>query len=70
MAMVAHRFDVYLVNLDPDVGSEIRKTRPGVINARHHPIRSASMFIAQDFTKAAHFLIIIDMVMKNVAKPA
>ena len=28
--MVA-RFDVYLVNLDPTVGSEIRKTRPCVI---------------------------------------
>ncbi len=26
--MVVQRFDVYLVNLDPTVGSEIRKTRP------------------------------------------
>lgn len=26
--MVVHRFDVYLVNLDPTVGSEIQKTRP------------------------------------------
>lgn len=26
--MVARRFDVFLVNLDPTVGSEIRKTRP------------------------------------------
>lgn len=25
------RFDVYLVNLDPTVGSEIRKTRPAVV---------------------------------------
>jgi len=25
--MVVNRFDVYLVNLDPTVGSEIRKTR-------------------------------------------
>ena len=29
--MVARRFDVYLVNLDPTVGSEIQKTRPCVI---------------------------------------
>lgn len=29
--MVARRFDVYLVNLDPTVGREIRKTRPCVI---------------------------------------
>lgn len=29
--MVAARFGVYLVNLDPTVGSEIRKTRPCVV---------------------------------------
>jgi len=26
--MAINRFEVYLVNLDPTVGSEIRKTRP------------------------------------------
>ena len=31
MAMVVNRFDVYLVNLDPTVGSEIKKTRPCLI---------------------------------------
>ena len=31
MAMVIKRFDVYLVNLDPTVGSEIKKTRPCVV---------------------------------------
>ena len=29
--MVVNRFDVYLTNLDPTVGSEIQKTRPCVI---------------------------------------
>ena len=29
--MVVRRFDVYLVNLDPTLGSEIRKTRPCVV---------------------------------------
>lgn len=29
--MVAKRFDVYLVNLDPTVGKEIKKTRPCLI---------------------------------------
>ena len=29
--MVIERFDVYLVNLDPTVGSEIKKTRPCLI---------------------------------------
>ena len=29
--MVINRFEVYLVNLDPTLGSEIRKTRPCLI---------------------------------------
>ena len=29
--MVVNRFDVYLINLDPTVGSEIQKTRPCLI---------------------------------------
>ncbi|OGP57144.1 MAG: transcriptional regulator [Deltaproteobacteria bacterium RBG_13_49_15] len=31
MALVIKRFDVYLINLDPTVGSEIKKTRPCLI---------------------------------------
>jgi len=31
MAVVASRFEVYLVRLDPTQGHEIRKTRPGLI---------------------------------------
>ena len=31
MEMVANRFDVYLINLDPTIGSEIKKTRPCLI---------------------------------------
>jgi mRNA interferase MazF len=31
MAVVVKRFDVYLINLDPTVGSEIKKTRPCLI---------------------------------------
>lgn len=31
MAMVVNRFDVFLINLDPTVGSEIQKTRPCVV---------------------------------------
>ena len=31
MAVVVKRFDVYLVGLDPTVGSEIQKTRPCLI---------------------------------------
>jgi mRNA interferase MazF len=31
MGVVARRFDIFLVSLDPAVGSEIRKTRPCVV---------------------------------------
>lgn len=31
MAVVVKRFEVYLVNLDPTVGSEIQKTRPCLV---------------------------------------
>jgi mRNA interferase MazF len=31
MAVVVKRFDVYLINLDPTVGSEIQKPRPCLI---------------------------------------
>ena len=29
--MVVKRFDIYLINLDPTIGSEIKKTRPCLI---------------------------------------
>ena len=29
--MVVRRFDVWLVNLDPTIGSEIKKTRPALV---------------------------------------
>lgn len=41
--MVVNRFDVYLINLDPTVGSEIKKTRPCLIispNEMNHHIRT------------------------------
>ena len=31
VAMVIKRFDVYLINLDPTIGSEIQKTRPCLV---------------------------------------
>jgi mRNA interferase MazF len=31
MAMVVNRFDIFLVNFDPTVGSEIKKTRPCLV---------------------------------------
>lgn len=42
--MAVNRFEVYLVNLDPTVGAEIRKTRPCLIispDEMNHHIRTA-----------------------------
>jgi mRNA interferase MazF len=42
--MAVNRFDVYLINLDPTVGSEIQKTRPCLIvspDEINHNIRTA-----------------------------
>lgn len=41
--MVIKRFEVYLVNLDPTVGSEIQKTRPCLVvspDEMNHSIRT------------------------------
>ncbi len=41
--MVVNRFEVYLVNLDPTVGKEIKKTRPCLVvspNEMNHHIRT------------------------------
>ena len=43
MGMVAKQFEVYLVNLDPTIGHEIKKTRPCVVispNEMNHSIRT------------------------------
>ena len=42
--MAVNRFEVYLVNLDPTVGVEIRKTRPCLVvspNEMNHHVRTA-----------------------------
>jgi mRNA interferase MazF len=41
--MVINRFEVYLINLDPTVGTEIRKTRPCLVvspDEMNHTIRT------------------------------
>ncbi|MDJ0677928.1 MAG: type II toxin-antitoxin system PemK/MazF family toxin [Calothrix sp. MO_167.B42] len=52
MGMVIKRFDVFLVNLDPTIGSEIQKTRPCVVispdEMNHH---IATIIVAPMTTK-------------------
>ena len=48
--MVARRFEVYLVSLDPTVGSEIKKTRPCLIVSPHELNRHLSTVIVAPMT--------------------
>lgn len=48
--MVAERFDVYLVSLDPTVGSEIKKTRPCLIVSPNELNRHVATVIVAPMT--------------------
>ena len=56
MAMVVNRFDVFLVNLDHTIGSEIKKTRPCLIispNEINHYI--STVIVAPMTTKGQQY---------------
>lgn len=52
MAMVIKRFDVYLIILDPTVGSEIKKTRPCLIISPDEMNRNIRTVIVAPMTTA------------------
>jgi len=52
MAMVVKRFDVYLVNLDPTVGSEIQKTWPCLVISPDEMNRNIRTVIIAPMTSA------------------
>ena len=62
MAVVVKRFDVYLINLDPAVGSEIPKTRPCLVispDEMNHHIRTvivAPMTSAEKITRLVYLV--------------
>ncbi len=54
--MVASRFDVYLVNLDPTIGGEIQKTKPCLIVSPDEVNRHiATVIVAPMTTKGAAY---------------
>ena len=54
--MVVRRFDVWLVTLDPTVGSEIRKTRPAlVVSPDEMNTHIATVIIAPKTTKGRNY---------------
>ncbi len=52
MGMVAVRFDVFLVALDPTVGSEIQKTRPCLVISPNEINRHMNTVIVAPFTSS------------------
>jgi mRNA interferase MazF len=52
--MVVKRFDIYLVSLDPTVGTEIRKTRPCVIVSPDEMNRHIATVIVAPMTTKGH----------------
>ena len=52
MAMVIKRFDVFLVNLDPTIGSEIKKTRPCLVISPDEMNRNIRTVIIAPMTSA------------------
>ena len=48
--MVVKRFDVYLVNLDPAIGSEIKKTRPCLVISPNEMNRNIRTVIVAPMT--------------------
>ena len=54
--MVARRFEVYLVNLDPTIGSEIKKTRPCLVISPDEMNRHiATVIVAPMTTKGRRY---------------
>jgi mRNA interferase MazF len=54
MGMVINRFDVYLINLDPTIGTEIQKTRPCVILSPDEMNRHIATVIVAPMTTKGH----------------
>ena len=52
--MVIHRFEVYLVSLDPTVGSEIRKTRPCLVVSPDEMHENLRTVIVAPMTSQGH----------------
>ena len=50
--MVVNRFDVYLINLDPTIGSDIQKTRPCLVISPDEMNRNIRTVIIAPMTSA------------------
>ena len=54
MGMAIRRFDVYLINLDPTIGTEIQKTRPCIFISPDEMNRHIATVIIAPMTTKGH----------------
>ena len=54
MAVFPRRYDIYIANLDPTVGSELRKTRPVVIVSQDEMNRFLNTVVVCPLTTTLH----------------
>jgi len=53
--MVIRQYEVYLISLDPTIGREIKKARPGVIISPDEMNKNISTVIIAPMTTQSHF---------------
>ncbi len=54
MGMVIHQYEVFLINLDPTVGHEIKKTRPCLVISPNEMNESIQTIIIAPMTTKSH----------------
>ena len=64
------RGDIYWINLDPAIGSEVQKTRPGVIVSNNIQNEVSSRIIVVPITSNINHIYPFELEISVMAKPA
>ena len=67
--MVIRRFDVYLINLDPTIGSEIKKIRPCVVVSPDEMNRYVRTVIVAPMTTKGQDVVPLSVEIRGAAVP-
>jgi mRNA interferase MazF len=54
MGMIIKQYEIYWINLDPAIGSEIQKTRPGVVVSPNEMNNNINTIIIAPLTTKSH----------------
>ena len=70
MGMVIHQYDIFLINLDPASGHEIRKTRPCLVISPDEMNKTiGTVIIAPMTTKSKGYPSRVERSTKRCSKP-